>query len=106
MLAAVEGAAERRTRRTPDVPHLGTRTASTQACLSPINEELAGRIGFLIQSYPTCGYRRLWAPLRKRNGLKVNRKAVYRILKVKRWMVHQRTWTPRPRFHGRLRIYP
>lgn len=33
-------------------------------------------------------------------GIVVNRKAVYRILKVKRWFVHHRTKTPKPRVQG------
>ena len=32
--------------------------------------------------------------------LGVNRKAVYRVLKQKGWLVHQRTVTPRPRVRG------
>ncbi len=51
----------------------------------------------LIQEHPTYGYRRLWALLRHRLGLRVNRKRIYRILKAKRWLVHQRAVTPRPR---------
>lgn len=50
-----------------------------------------------IDLYPTFGYRRIWAILRFRENLSVNRKAIYRILKVKGWFVHQRIRTPRPR---------
>ncbi len=50
-----------------------------------------------IQQYPTFGYRRLWVLLRCRDGVVVNRKAVYRVLKQKGWFVHQRISTPRPR---------
>ena len=100
MTAAVEGASERHACKTLAVPRSAVRSASTQPSPSSVNGELADRIGFLIQTYPTYGYRRLWALLRKRHGLHVNRKAVYRILKVKGWMVHQRTWTPRPRVKG------
>ncbi len=53
-----------------------------------------------IQQHPTFGYRRLWALLRFHEGLHVNRKAVYRVLKQKRWLVHQRPCTPRPRVRG------
>ncbi len=53
-----------------------------------------------IQQYPTFGYRRLWVLLRFRDGVIVNRKAVYRVLKQKRWFVHQRVSTPRPRVQG------
>ena len=55
----------------------------------------------LIQTYPTYGYRRLWALLRFRHGRSHNRKAVYRALRLKRWLVHQRIATPRPRVQCR-----
>jgi putative transposase len=58
------------------------------------------RLHQLIQQYPTFGYRRLWVLLRVQNGIVVNRKAVYRILKQKGWCVHQRVATPRPRVQG------
>jgi putative transposase len=61
--------------------------------------ELEQRLAALIQQHPTFGYRRLWAMLR-REGMVVNRKAVYRLLKQKDWLVHQRTATPRPRAQG------
>lgn len=54
----------------------------------------------LIEQHPTFGYRHLWALLRVQEGIRVNRKAVYRVLKLKRWLVHQRTCTPRPRVRG------
>jgi putative transposase len=54
----------------------------------------------LIQQHPTFGYRRLWALLRFREGVRVNRKTIYRVLKQKRWLVHQRPCTPRPRARG------
>ena len=38
--------------------------------------------------------------MRHQAGIAVNRKAVYRILKVKRWFVHHRTKTPKPRVQG------
>jgi putative transposase len=62
-----------------------------------VDEVLAARIHRLIQAYPTFGYRRIWAMLRFREGVPVNRKAVYRVLRLKRWFVHQRSATPRPR---------
>ena len=101
-MTAVEGASERRACKTLDVPRSAARCASTPPRPSPINGDLQERIAFLIQTYPTYGYRRLWAILRRRHGLTVNRKAVYRILKLKGWMVHQRVWTPRPRVKGRV----
>jgi len=59
--------------------------------------DLEVQLQLLIQEHPTYGYRRLWALLRYRLGVVVNRKRVYRILKAKRWLVHQRSVTPRPR---------
>jgi putative transposase len=53
-----------------------------------------------VQQHPTFGYRRLWALLRFQDGVVVNRKAVYRLLKQKGWFVHQRVSTPRPRARG------
>jgi putative transposase len=54
----------------------------------------------LIQQYPTFGYRHLWALLRSQTTCRVNKKAVYRVLRQKRWLVHQRSCTPRPRVQG------
>ena len=62
-----------------------------------VDEVLAARLQRLIQAFPTFGYRLLWALLRFRDGVSVNRKAVYRVLKLKGWFVHQRRTTPRPR---------
>ena len=42
---------------------------------------LGSRIRALIRRHPTFGYRKLWALLRFSDGLLVNLKAVYRILK-------------------------
>jgi putative transposase len=66
-----------------------------------LDELLVARIKALIHEHPTFGYRRVWAMLRFRQGVHVNRKAVYRVLEQKHWFVHQRTWTPRPRVHGK-----
>lgn len=70
----------------------------------PLNPELVSQLRRLVRQHPTFGYRRLWALLRYREGLRVNRKAVYRVLQRKRWMVHQRRVTPRPRVRGRRSI--
>jgi len=72
------------------------------SCRSPVVDEvLAARLERLIERFPTYGYRRLWAMLRFGEGLKLNRKAVYRVLKLKGWFVSQRLATPRPRVRGR-----
>jgi putative transposase len=61
------------------------------AALPPrLDAALAARVQQLIERHPTSGYRRLWALLRFAQGLRVNRKAVYRLLKLKGWLVHQR----------------
>jgi putative transposase len=62
--------------------------------------ELEATVAVLIQEHPSYGYRRLWALLKYRLGLKVNRKRIYQLLKRKRWLVHQRVKTPRPRVKG------
>ncbi|MCA9500992.1 MAG: hypothetical protein KC588_17490 [Nitrospira sp.] len=66
-----------------------------------LSEELVTQLKPLIQAYPTYGYRCLWALLRFRYGQIHNRKAVYRALHLKRWLVHQRAATPRPRVQSR-----
>ncbi len=66
-----------------------------------ISEELVAKLEPLIQKHPTYGYRRLWALLRFQHGHTHNRKAVYRALRLKRWLVHQRTPTSRPRVQCR-----
>ena len=58
---------------------------------------LIERIRAWIQLHPTYGYRRIWALLRGKDHLVVNRKKVYRLMQEKRWMVCQRQVTPRPR---------
>ncbi|WP_376753587.1 IS3 family transposase [Candidatus Nitrospira neomarina] len=70
--------------------------------MSKLAKRLIMQLHALIQEHPTYGYLRLWALLRYREGLAINRKAVYRVLLILQWLVHQRTRTPRPRAH-RLR---
>jgi len=64
---------------------------------SLIDEAIAGRIQGLIQEHPTFGYRRIWALLRFREGIGVNRKKVQRIMQLRRWQCTKRKTTPRPR---------
>ena len=73
------------------------RPKASQKTSGSIDHVLATRIHKLILRYPTYGYRRIWALLRFKQGIQVNRKAVYRVLRLKRWFVHQRCVTPRPR---------
>jgi putative transposase len=99
--ASLSSVSERRACRVLRV----ARPASTQQPVSPpvrpvVDDVLAERIRRLIADFPTFGYRRLWALLRFRDGLVINRKAVYRVLEVKGWFVNQRPSTPRPRVQG------
>jgi putative transposase len=42
--------------------------------------------------------------LKRQLGIRVNRKKVYRIMKLKNWLLHERKRTPRPRVKGRRSI--
>ncbi len=75
----------------------GTATKRT----SQVSETLAIQVQALIEQHPTYGYRRLWALLRYGQGQCVNRKAVYRLLRIKHWLLHQRRPTERPRARRR-----
>jgi putative transposase len=94
----VAGASERRICRVLELSRTSVRRVKLEGQrpvrLDPV---LVARIQELIRQYPTFGYRRLWAWLGFRQGVKVNRKTIYRILVHQRWFVHQRTKTPRPR---------
>ena len=76
---------------------LAAEARTNVAAHRAIDEVLAARIHELIQRHPTFGYRRIWALLRYRDGLKVNRKKVQRIMQVRRWQCSQRQASPRPR---------
>ncbi|MEW6114213.1 MAG: IS3 family transposase [Thermodesulfobacteriota bacterium] len=102
MTAAIGCASQRRACRLLQVSRSAVRPILTQKAFPSVDEELAQQIGFLIRSYPTYGYRRIWALLRKRHERNLNRKTVYRILRLKGWLVHQRSWTPRPRVKGSI----
>jgi len=65
----------------------------------PSDEALLARIRPLTEAHPFWGYRRVWAWLRYREGLRVNKKRVYRLMReagltVKRAR-HAVTRTPR-----------
>ena len=99
-MKGVPGASERRVCRVLEVPRSRLQPGRTKAerrSVPRLDELLVERLRQLIGEYPTFGYRKLWAMLRYRQGLEVNRKAVYRVLKLKGWFVHQRRHTPRPR---------
>ena len=54
-----------------------------------VDEVMAQRIKHLIDAESYLGYRMVWARLR-RQGFKVNRKAVQRIMQLKGWQCHRR----------------
>ena len=55
-----------------------------------VDEVMAQRIKHLIDAEPYLGYRMVWARLTKLQGLKINRKAVQRIMQIKGWQCHRR----------------
>ena len=102
MRAALPDISERTTCRLLQVSRAALhRLPNGKRARATLSEELVTQLKPLIQAYPTYGYRRLWALLRFRYGQIHNRKAVYRALRLKRWLVHQRTATPRPRVQSR-----
>ena len=101
MSAALPGLSDRRLCQVLHLPRARLRARAVALAAVPrLDEVLAARLRQLIEHHPTFGYRRLWALLRFGAGLRVNRKAVYRVLRLKGWFVHQRTVTPRPRVQG------
>ncbi len=54
-----------------------------------VDEVLAQRIKHVIEDEPYLGYRMVWATLRS-EGILVNRKAVQRVMQLKRWQCHRR----------------
>jgi len=101
-MATCPGVSMRRVCRVLKFSRARLRVRAVIAAAAPrLDEVLAERIQRLIEAHPTFGYRRLWAMLRFVEGIRVNRKAVYRLLLIKGWFVHQRSLTPRPRVHGR-----
>lgn len=107
MRAALPAASERRICSVLVVPRSSLRQPTAgKPVRRPLDATLVERIRTLIARHPTYGYRKLWALLRFSDGLLINAKAVYRILKAKRWFVHQRSATPRPRVQGRRSVAP
>ena len=101
-MTTLPGVSMRRACQVLKFPRARLRARAVIAKAPPrLGEVLTERIQRLIQRHPTFGYRRLWALLRFGEGVRVNRKAVYRVLKLKGWFVHQRVATPRPRVQGR-----
>ena len=100
-MRTLPGVSTRRVCRVLNFSRARLRARAALAAVPPrLDAALAERIQQLIERHPTFGYRRLWALLRFKQGIAVNRKAVYRVLKLKGWLVHQRSVTPLPRVQG------
>ena len=64
---------------------------------SAVDEGLAARIKQIIRTNPAYGIRKVWAVLRYRLGILVNRKKVARLMRLKGWTLKQRRVGHRPR---------
>ena len=96
-MATLPGVSTRRVCRVLNFSRARLRGRTALAAVPPrVDAALAERIQQLIERHPTFGYRRLWALLRFGQGIRVNRKAVYRVLGLKGWLVHQRAERIRP----------
>lgn len=62
-----------------------------------LDEGLVERVRWIIHSFPTFGIRRVWAYLRYRMGILVNRKKVARLMRIKGWTLKKRRVGMRPR---------
>jgi len=65
-----------------------------------IDRGLAKRVWQVIQESPAYGYVKVWAVLRFRLKLLVNRKKVARIMRLMGWTLRQRRPRMRPRVRG------
>lgn len=66
--------------------------------------QLVEQIKELVQTYPTWGYRRIWAWLRHKQGMSINRKKVYRIMREQGWQARKIIRTPRPRVQDKRSV--
>jgi putative transposase len=62
---------------------------TSRSRIAKVDEVLAQRIKHVIEDEPYLGYRMVWATLRS-EGILVNRKAVQRVMQLKRWQCHRR----------------
>ena len=76
-----------------------TGKSSAVVDLAKVRQEkdLEERIHALVLKHPSWGYRRIWAWLRVRDKLSINKKKVHRLLKENGWQVRSIVRTPRPR---------
>lgn len=103
MKRAVPEASERRICRVLRVSRSALRGSGARRAE---RDTLDNRIWALIQRFPTYGYRRIWALLRFGDGLQINRKAVYRRMRRRGWMVHQRKMLAKPRVRSSRSVAP
>ena len=105
-MKALPEASERRICRVLEVSRSSVRSVSKlKGKKKPyLDEDLADKVYQLILQHPTYGYRRIWAMLRFGLNIRVNSKKIYRIMKLRGWLVHQRRVTPRPRARGRKSV--
>jgi len=90
-MRTLPGVSTRRVCRVLDFSRAGLRARAVLAGVPPrLDAALTERIQRLIERHPTFGYRRLWALLRFTQGIRVNRKAVYRVLRLKGWLWRSR----------------
>jgi hypothetical protein len=83
-MATLPGVSMRRACRVLKFSRARLRARAVIAAAPPrLDGVLAERIQRLIEAHPTFGYRRLWAMLRFVEGIRINRKAVYRLLMLK-----------------------
>lgn len=67
-------------------------------------KELTARIHALVKTHPSWGYRRIWAWLRYRDKLLINKKRVRRIMRENNWQARKVIRTPRPRVQERKSV--
>jgi len=65
-----------------------------------MDEGMGRMIREVIEDNPGYGIRKVWAVLRFRKGVVVNRKKVARIMRLKGWTLRQRRPGMRPRVRG------
>jgi len=106
VMAAVPGASVRRTCSRLGVARSAMGCRPRKGRHPVVDAKRAARVWQLIEQHPTFGYRRVWAMMRFKDGLRINKKAVYRILKLNGWFVHQRQPKAKPRVRGRRSIAP
>lgn len=93
---------ERRICRVLEVSRSAVRDNASQKPAQPPAEKLedtalVDRMRHWVLKFPTFGYRRVWALLRHKDKLTVNKKKVYRLMRKHGWLVHRRSPKARPR---------